>query len=107
MSQTYAFLFCLGLGIAARFLYILTTKLARRTDILPVTVVLDFLTAAAVGGALTVYVIMTATVLAPYMFVALFAGYLLTYLLTKRGGKTSSGESPRKSRKQKKQHDKA
>ena len=50
MSQTYAFLFCLGLGIAARFLYILTTKLARRTDILPVTVVLDFLTAAAVGG---------------------------------------------------------
>ncbi len=80
MSQTYAFLFCLGLGIAARFLYILTTKLARRTDILPVTVVLDFLTAAAVGGALTVYVIMTATVLAPYMFVALFAGYLLTYL---------------------------
>ncbi|MDE7164254.1 MAG: hypothetical protein K2O04_02370 [Clostridiales bacterium] len=82
MSETYAFLFCLGLGIAARFLYMGATLLSRRTDIFPVTVVLDILTMLVVGGAFTAYVILTGSVLAPYMFAALMAGYFLTYKLT-------------------------
>lgn len=48
------------------------------------TVVLDTLTALAVGGACIAYVILTSAVVAPYMFAALFAGYLFTYWLTKR-----------------------
>lgn len=84
MSEIYAFLFCLGLGIAARFLYMGATLLAKRTDIFPVTVVLDVLTVIIVGGAFTVYVIFTDTVLAPYMFAALFSGYFLTYKLTSK-----------------------
>ena len=82
MNETYAFLFCLGLGIAARFLYMGATLLSRRTDIFPVTVVLDILTMLVVGGAFTAYVILTGSVLAPYMFAALMAGYFLTYKLT-------------------------
>ena len=85
MSETYAFLFCLGLGIAARFLYMAETLLAKRTDILPVTVILDMLTVIIVGGAFTLYVIFTGSVLAPYMFAALFSGYFLTYKLTSKG----------------------
>lgn len=83
MSETYAFLFCLGLGIAARFLYMGSTLLAKRTDILPVTVVLDALTVSVVGGAFTLYIILTGSVLAPYMFAALLSGYFITYKLTK------------------------
>lgn len=97
MSETYAFLFCLGLGIAARFLYMGATLLAKRTDILPVTVVLDTLTVMIVGAAFTLYVIFTGSVLAPYMFAALMSGYLLTYKLTARGG-----EKKRPSREKKK-----
>lgn len=82
MSEIYAFLFCLGLGIFGRVLYMGATLLSRRTDILPVTVVLDMLTAMIVGGAFTLYVILTGSVLAPYMFAALFAGYFFTYKLT-------------------------
>ena len=82
MSETYAFLFCLALGIAARFLYMGATLLAKRTDILPVTIVLDALTMIVVGGAFTAYVILTGSVLAPYMFAALISGYFLTYKLT-------------------------
>ncbi|MCM1367543.1 MAG: hypothetical protein NC184_01855 [Roseburia sp.] len=84
MSEIYAFLFCFALGIAARFLYMATTKLAERTNILPVTIVLDIMTVAAVGGGLTAYIILTDTVPAPYMFTALLAAYLITYLLTRR-----------------------
>lgn len=84
MSETYAFLFCLGLGIAARFLYMGESMLAKRTDILPVTVILDALTVIIVGGAFTLYVIFTGSVLAPYMFAALFSGYFITYKLTSK-----------------------
>ena len=82
MSETYAFLFCLGLGIAARFLYMGVSLLAKRTDILPVTVILDMLTVIIVGGAFTLYVILTGSVLAPYMFAALLGGYYITYKFT-------------------------
>lgn len=84
MSETYAFLFCLGLGIAARFLYMGESLLAKRTDILPVTVILDMLAVIIVGGAFTLYVIFTGSVLAPYMFAALFAGYFFAYKLTSK-----------------------
>lgn len=84
MTETYAFLFCLALGIAARFLYIGTTALARRTDILPVTIVLDALTALTVGGGFAAYVLLTGVALAPYMFAALLSGYFITYKLTKK-----------------------
>ncbi|MDE5593394.1 MAG: hypothetical protein K2I75_05615 [Clostridiales bacterium] len=96
MSETYAFLFCLGLGIAARFLYMGESLLAKRTDILPVTVILDAFAVIIVGGAFTLYVILTGSVLAPYMFAALFGGYFITYKLTSGGGQ-------RKERKQHKQ----
>ncbi|MDE6029136.1 MAG: hypothetical protein K2F90_02300 [Clostridiales bacterium] len=84
MSETYAFLFCLGLGIIGRFLYMGESLLAKRTDILPVTVILDMLVVIVVGGAFTLYVILTGSVLAPYMFAALFGGYYITYKLTAR-----------------------
>lgn len=83
MKEIYAFLFSLGLGIFARILYIGATALAKRTNLIPVTVVLDVLTATIVGGGFTAYIILTGTVLAPYMFAALLAGYLFTYWLTK------------------------
>ena len=89
MSELYAFLFCIGLGIAARIIYMASTLLARRTNLLPVTVVLDMLVCFTVGGAFTVYVIYTGAVLAPYMFAALFAGYFLTYKITCSAGKTT------------------
>ena len=84
MSEVYAFLFCLGLGVFGRILYMGATLLARRTDILPVTVVLDMLTVMIVGGAFTLYVILTGSVIAPYMFAALLAGYFFTYKLTSK-----------------------
>lgn len=87
MSETYAFLFCLALGIVARGLYICVTALARRTDILPVTVILDALTVMAVGGGFTAYVVLTGTVIAPYMFAALLSGYLIAYWLTHSASK--------------------
>lgn len=101
MSEVYAFLFCFALGIAARFFYMATTKLAERTDILPVTVILDILTVCAIGGAFTAYVILTDTVLAPYMFTALFGAYLVTYLLTRKtpeNGTEKSADGSEKSR---------
>lgn len=87
MSELYAFLFALGLGIATRILYIGTTALAKRTNLLPVTVVLDTLTVLIAGGAFTAYIIITGTPLAPYMFAALFSGYFFCYLCTKRSKK--------------------
>lgn len=84
MTEIYAFIFSLGLGIAARALYLGATALSKRTDLLPVTVILDILTAAVVGGAFTAYVILSAVEIAPYMFAALATGYYLTYLLTKK-----------------------
>ena len=84
MSELYAFLFSLGLGLAARVLYLGATALARRTNLLPVTVVLDTLTVLAVGGAFTLFIVLTGTVLAPYLFAALFSGYLFAYWATKR-----------------------
>ncbi|MCX4384183.1 MAG: hypothetical protein OSJ39_00105 [Clostridia bacterium] len=84
MSELYAFLFSLGLGVAARALYLGATALARRTNLLPVTVVLDTLTVLAVGGAFTLFIVLTGTVLAPYLFAALFSGYLFAYWATKR-----------------------
>ncbi|MDE7406366.1 MAG: hypothetical protein K2M89_05795 [Clostridiales bacterium] len=102
MSETYAFLFCLGLGIAARFLYIGESLLAKRTDILPVTVILDTLTVIIVGGAFTLYVILTGSVLAPYMFASLFGGYFITYKLTSSGGREGKERKQRKPRKARK-----
>lgn len=84
MIELYSFLFCLGLGIAARPLFIAVSLLAKRTNLIPVTVVLDFLFACTVGGAFIAYVILSGAVLAPYMFAALFSGYLITYRLTKK-----------------------
>lgn len=84
MTELYSFIFCLLLGIAARLLFMLTSLIAKRTDLMPVTVALDFLTAVAVGGAFTAYVILSGATLAPYMFAALGASYLLTYLVTRR-----------------------
>ena len=83
MSEMYSFLFCLGLGIFARLLFIGTNALAKRTNILPVTFVLDALTVIAVGAGFTLYVIFSGAGLAPYMFAALCSGYLFTYWLTK------------------------
>ena len=66
MSEMYSFLFCLGLGIFARLLFIGTNALAKRTNILPVTFVLDALTVITVGAGFTLYVIFSGAVLAPY-----------------------------------------
>lgn len=74
------------------------TLLAKRTDIFPVTVVLDMLTVTLVGGAFTLYVIFTGSVLAPYMFAALFSGYFLTYKLT-IGAKPKKPKEKRKAEK--------
>ena len=84
MTELYAFIFSLGLGIFARGLYLAESALAKRTNLLPVTVVLDLLTALIVGGAFTLYVILTGTTLAPYMFAALLSGYYVTYMLTRK-----------------------
>ena len=90
MSETYAFLFCLGLGIAGRLIFLAANLLAKKTDLLPVTIVLDALTVMLIGGGFTLYVGLSGTVLAPYMFAALFTGYLFTYLLTKPKPKRKS-----------------
>ncbi len=84
MTELYAFIFAFGLGITARLLYLAESALAKRTNLIPVTAALDVLTALVIGGALTVYVILTATVIAPYIFASLFAGYYFTYLLTRK-----------------------
>lgn len=84
MQQTYAFLFCFALGMASRFLYMGATALAKRTNLLPVTIALDTLTVLAVGASFTAYIILTGAVLAPYMFAALCAGYLIVYWVTKK-----------------------
>lgn len=84
MSELYAFLFALGLGVAARVLYLGATALARRTNLLPVTIALDALTVCAVGGAFIIFIVLTGTVLAPYLFAALFSGYYFSYLATRR-----------------------
>lgn len=101
MKETYAFLFCIALGIAARFLYMAASALAKRTDLIPVTVVLDALTAATVGGAFILYVILTGTVIAPYLFAALFSGYFLAYLITRTNGKERKPEKKKKAAKHK------
>ena len=85
MNDLYTFLFCIALGIAARFLYMASTALAKRTNIFPVTVVLDVLVCLTVGAAFAAYVIFFAVTLAPYMFAALAAGYFFTYKLTTFG----------------------
>ena len=95
MTELYAFLFSLGLGIFARGLYLASTALAKKTDLLPVTVVLDLLTALIVGGAFTLYVILTGTTLAPYMFAALLSGYYITYVLTRKSADKTDGKSKR------------
>ena len=84
MIELYSFLFCLGLGIVARPLFMAVSVLAKRTDLIPVTVVLDFVFACTVGGAFITYVILTGAVLAPYMFAALLSGYYFTYKLTSK-----------------------
>ena len=76
MNEIYAFVFCLALGLAARGLYMLTTALAKRTNLLPVTIVLDVLVVLIVGGAFTAYIVLSDTVLAPYMFASLATGYM-------------------------------
>lgn len=90
MSELYAFLFCLGLGLVARLLFMGVSALAKRTNILPVTIVLDALFVLLIGGAFTAYVILTGSEIAPYMFAALFSGYILTYLITRKKKSKSS-----------------
>ncbi len=96
MTEIYAFIFSLGLGIAARLLYLLSSLIAKRTGLIPVTVALDVITAVVIGGAFTAYVILTDTVIAPYMFACLGGGYFFAYLVTRRkktaddGGNTSN-----------------
>ena len=68
MREIYDFIFFIAAGISARFLYLAATALAKRTNLLPVTLVLDTLTALSVGGACIAYVILTSAVVAPYMF---------------------------------------
>ena len=84
MTEIYSFIFSLGLGIVARLLYLGASALAKRTDFLPVTIILDVLTAAIVGGAFTAYIILSAAELAPYMFAALGGGYFITLALTRK-----------------------
>ena len=79
MSEMYSFLFCLGLGIFARLLFIGTNALAKRTNILPVTFVLDALTVITVGAGFTLYVIFSGAVLAVHVCRAVFG--LSFYLL--------------------------
>ena len=95
MSEMYSFLFCIGLGIFARLLFLCANALAKRTDLLPVTFVLDILTVASIGGCFTLYIIFSGAVLAPYMFAALFSGYLFTYWLTKYRPKADKSDSPK------------
>ncbi len=85
MSEIYAFVFCLALGLVARGLYMLTTLLAKRTNLLPVTIVLDILVVLIVGGAFTAYVILSGCALAPYMFASLATGYMFAYVLSAKG----------------------
>lgn len=87
MIELYSFLFCLGLGIVARPLFMAVSVLSKRTNLIPVTIVLDFVFACSVGGAFIAYVILTGAVLAPYMFAALLSGYLLTYRITSKPNK--------------------
>ena len=101
MNELYSFLFCLALGIAARVLFISANALAKRTDLLPVTFVLDALTVLTVGGGFTAFIILSGAVLAPYMFAALFAGYLFTYWITKR---KSPKPADKKQRRKNKSH---
>ena len=98
MSEMYSFLFCLGLGIFARLLFIGTNALAKRTNILPVTFVLDALTVITVGAGVTLYVIFSGAVLAPYMFAALCSGYLFTYWLTKYKPKPEKNKPDKRKR---------
>lgn len=92
MIELYSFLFCFGLGIAARPLFMAVSALAKRTNLIPVTVVLDFAFACSVGGAFIAFVILSGAVLAPYMFAALLSGYFFTYKLTSK----PRTEKPRK-----------
>lgn len=84
MTEIYAFLFSLVLGFFARVLYLGESALSKRTNLIPVTVALDILTAAAIGGAFIAYVILCDVVLAPYLFAALAAGYFIAFAFTRK-----------------------
>ncbi len=84
MNSVYAFLFCIGLGIAARLIYLAATFLAKKTDLMPVTIVLDTAVVAIVGAAFTAFIILSGSTLAPYQFAALGGGYYLAYIVTRR-----------------------
>lgn len=84
MTELYAFAFSLGLGIAARLLYVAASLLAKRTDLIPVTVVLDTAVVTIVGVAFAAFIILSGAVIAPYMFACLAAGYLLALWATKK-----------------------
>ncbi|MCH5165301.1 MAG: hypothetical protein J1G01_02755 [Clostridiales bacterium] len=93
MNELYSFLFCIALGFAARLIFLLANALAKRTDLLPVTFILDALTVLIVGGGFTAFVILSGAVLAPYMFAALLSGYLFTYWITKRKASKSADKN--------------
>lgn len=103
MSEIYAFVFCLALGLAARGLYMLTTLLAKRTDLLPVTIVLDVLVVLIVGGAFTAYVILSGSALAPYMFASLATGYMFAYVLSakSKASRAEKAETEKKPKREK------
>lgn len=90
MSEIYAFCFCLGLGIVTRLIFVALSTVAKRTNLFPVTVVLDMLCFLSAGGTFIAYVILSGAVLAPYMFAATCGGYLFCYYFTR--SKKDKGE---------------
>ena len=107
MNEIYAFVFCLALGLVARGIYMLATALAKRTNLLPVTIVLDVIVVLIVGGAFTAYVVFSDTVLAPYMFASLATGYMFAYILSAKSkakkSEKSDGEKKEKEKRPKKE----
>ena len=87
MSEIYTFIFCIGLGIIARLLYLGISALEKRTDLFPVTITLDVLLALIIGAAFIIYIIFSGATVAPYMFAAALSGYYLTYLITRKKNK--------------------
>lgn len=83
-SSLCTFAFCITLGFLARVLYIGASTLSRRTDFLPVTVIIDFLFTATIGGTFIAYVVIFSVTIAPYQFVAMSIGYGVAFILTRK-----------------------
>ncbi len=86
MNELVCFGVCLLLGAAARLTYLGMTALAKRADLLPVTVTLDVLTTLIVGVAFSAFVILSGAVVAPYMFASGIMGYFVVKRALKKVG---------------------